>query len=110
MTRLGLRLGAKTETFLGLAGIGDLVLTCTARLSRNYHVGYELGKGRPLAEILGETRMVAEGVTTTVSVRDLARREEVEMPISMEVYQILYEKKDPRESLGDLMLRTLKGE
>jgi len=110
MTRLGLRLGAKKETFLGLAGIGDLVLTCTARLSRNYHVGYELGKGRPLAEILGETRMVAEGVTTTVSIRDLSRREKVEMPISTEVYQILYEKKDPKESLGDLMLRTLKGE
>jgi len=110
MTRLGLRLGAKKETFLGLAGIGDLVLTCTARLSRNYHVGFELGKGRPLAEILGETRMVAEGVTTTMSVRDLARREKVEMPISTEVYQILYEKKDPRASLGDLMLRTLKVE
>ena len=110
MTRLGLRLGAKKETFLGLAGIGDLVLTCTARLSRNYHVGHELGIGRPLAEILAETQMVAEGVTTTVSVRDLARREEVEMPICTEVYRILYEGKNPRESLGDLMLRTLKGE
>jgi glycerol-3-phosphate dehydrogenase (NAD(P)+) len=110
MTRLGLRLGAKKETFLGLAGIGDLVLTCTARLSRNYHVGHELGKGRPLADILAETRMVAEGVTTTVSARNLARREGVEMPICAEVYRILYENKNSRESLGDLMLRTLKDE
>ena len=110
MTRLGLRLGAKKETFLGLAGIGDLVLTCTARLSRNYHVGHELGKGRLLADILAETRMVAEGVTTTVSARNLARREGVEMPICAEVYRILYENKNARESLGDLMLRTLKDE
>jgi glycerol-3-phosphate dehydrogenase (NAD(P)+) len=110
MTRLGLRLGAKKETYLGLAGIGDLVLTCTARTSRNYHVGHELGKGRSLAEILAETQMVAEGVTTTVSVRDLARKETVEMPISAEVYRILYENKSPKESLGDLMLRRLISE
>jgi glycerol-3-phosphate dehydrogenase (NAD(P)+) len=110
MSRLSLRLGAKKETFLGLAGIGDLVLTCTARMSRNYHVGYELGKGRLLAGILAETPMVAEGVTTTVSARDLSRREEVEMPISAEVYRVLYENKSPKKSIGDLMLRTLKGE
>jgi glycerol-3-phosphate dehydrogenase (NAD(P)+) len=110
ITRLGLRLGAKKETFLGLAGIGDLALTCTARLSRNYRVGYELGKGHPLAGALAGTRMVAEGVTTTVSVRNLARREGVEMPISAEVYRVLYEKKNPRRSLGDLMLRRLKDE
>ncbi len=108
--RLGSRLGAKKETFLGLAGIGDLVLTCTARQSRNYHVGFELGKGRSLREILRETPMVAEGVTTTVSTLDLARREEVETPISTEVYRILYEAKSPRTSLRDLMLRTLKEE
>jgi len=110
ISRLGLKLGAKGETFLGLAGIGDLVLTCTTRISRNYHVGYELGKGKPLADILAESPMVAEGVTTTISVRDLARREEVEMPISTEVYRILYENKNPKESFGDLMLRALKGE
>jgi len=110
IARLSLRLGAKKETFLGLAGIGDLVLTCTARMSRNYHVGYELGKGRPLAGILAESPMVAEGVTTTVSVRDLSRREEVEMPISTEVFRVLYENKSPKKSIGDLMLRTLKGE
>jgi glycerol-3-phosphate dehydrogenase (NAD(P)+) len=110
MTRLGVRLGAKKDTFLGLAGIGDLVLTCTARTSRNYHVGYELGKGRPLVEILEATKMVAEGVATTVSVRHLARREGVEMPISEEVYRVLYESKNPRDSIRDLMQRTLKGE
>jgi len=110
MSRLGLRLGAKKETFLGLAGIGDLVLTCTARMSRNYHVGFELGRGRSLADVLAESPMVAEGVTTTVSARDLSLKEGVEMPISREVYRILYENKSPRESLGDLMLRTLRGE
>jgi glycerol-3-phosphate dehydrogenase (NAD(P)+) len=110
ISRLALKLGARKETFLGLAGIGDLVLTCTARRSRNYHVGFELGKGRPLREILAETPMVAEGVTTTVSTLDLARREDVEMPISTEVYRVLYENKNPRKSLGDLMLRTLKDE
>jgi glycerol-3-phosphate dehydrogenase (NAD(P)+) len=110
ISRLGLKLGARKETFLGLAGIGDLVLTCTARQSRNYHVGFGLGKGRTLGEILAETPMVAEGVTTTVSALDLARREKVEMPISTEVYRILYESKDPGKMLGDLMLRTLKEE
>jgi glycerol-3-phosphate dehydrogenase (NAD(P)+) len=110
MTRLGLRCGAKKETFLGLAGIGDLVLTCTAQQSRNYHVGYELGKGRRLSEIMAETQMVAEGITTTLSVRDLAGREGVEMPICTEVYRVLYEDKNPEESLRDLMLRALKVE
>ena len=110
MTRLGLKLGATKETFLGLAGIGDLVLTCTAKLSRNYHVGFDLGKGRPLAVILSKMRMVAEGVSTTISVRDLARRENVEMPIVDEVFKVLYENKNPKESMRDLMLRTLKVE
>jgi glycerol-3-phosphate dehydrogenase (NAD(P)+) len=110
MTRLGLNCGARKETFLGLAGIGDLVLTCTARQSRNYHVGFELGKGRRLAEILAETNMVAEGITTTLSARDLAGKEGVEMPICTEVYRVLYEDKDPQESVRDLMLRALKVE
>ena len=110
MTRLGLELGAKKETFMGLAGVGDLLLTCTAKLSRNYHVGYELGKGRPLSEVLAQTKMIAEGVSTTVSVRDLARREGIEMPIVEEVFKVLYEGKSPRDSLRDLMLRTLKVE
>ncbi len=110
MTRLGLSCGAQKETFLGLAGIGDLVLTCTAQQSRNYHVGYELGEGRRLSEILAETKMVAEGITTTLSVRELAARKEVEMPICTEVYRVLYEDKDPEESVRDLMLRALKVE
>jgi glycerol-3-phosphate dehydrogenase (NAD(P)+) len=110
ITRLGVALGAKKRTFLGLAGIGDLVLTCTARTSRNYHVGYELGKGRALAEILAGTRTVAEGVDTTVSVRELAAREGVVMPIVEEVYRILYEGKKPTLSIRDLMLRSLKVE
>jgi glycerol-3-phosphate dehydrogenase (NAD(P)+) len=110
MTRLGLSCGAQKETFLGLAGIGDLVLTCTAQQSRNYHVGYELGKGRRLSEILAETKMVAEGITTTLSVRALAARKRVEMPISKEVYRVLYQGKSPEESVRDLMLRALKVE
>jgi glycerol-3-phosphate dehydrogenase (NAD(P)+) len=95
---------------MGLAGIGDLVLTATAKMSRNYHVGFELGKGRPLPLILSEMKMIAEGVSTTISVRDLSRREGVEMPIVEEVFRVLYENKSPQESLRDLMLRTLKVE
>lgn len=110
ITRLGVKLGAARETFQGLAGMGDLVLTCTARLSRNYHVGYELGKGKKLSEILASTPMVAEGVHTARSVRELADREGVEMPITLEVYRILDEGKNPRQSLRDLMSRTLKRE
>jgi glycerol-3-phosphate dehydrogenase (NAD(P)+) len=108
--RLGLRCGAQKETFLGLAGIGDLVLTCTAQQSRNYHLGYQLGKGFRLAEILAETLMVAEGTTTTISARDLATREGVEMPICTEIYRVLYENKNPEESVRDLMSRSLKVE
>ena len=110
ITRLGLRCGAQTETFLGLAGIGDLVLTCTAQQSRNYHLGFELGKGRRLSEIQAESKMIAEGITTTLSVRALAARHSVEMPICAEVYEILYEGKKPEASLRDLMMRTLKVE
>jgi len=110
ITRLGVRLGANKETFLGLAGLGDLVLTCTARMSRNYHVGFELGQGKTLPQILASTKMVAEGVTTTTSVRRLAEREGVDMPISTEVYRVLYENKSPTESLRDLMSRELKVE
>jgi glycerol-3-phosphate dehydrogenase (NAD(P)+) len=110
ITRLGVKLGAKKETFLGLAGIGDLVLTCTGRLSRNRHVGAELGKGRSLSSIIAGMRMVAEGIATTLSARRLAFREGVEMPIFEQVYQILYHKKEPGKALADLMSRTLKGE
>ncbi|MCX7974832.1 MAG: NAD(P)H-dependent glycerol-3-phosphate dehydrogenase, partial [Candidatus Aminicenantes bacterium] len=110
MTRLGLKLGAQQETFYGLAGIGDLVLTSTSKLSRNYQVGYQIGQGKKLEEILQGMKMVAEGISTALSVRALAMREEIEMPICHEVYQVLYEKKSPYESLIDLMSRTLKSE
>ena len=110
ITRLGLKLGAQRPTFSGLAGIGDLVLTCTGDLSRNRQVGLEIGRGRRLSEIVAEMRMVAEGIPTTLSARQLAVREAVEMPIVEQAYQVLYRKKDPRKALVDLMSRGLKDE
>lgn len=110
MTRLGVSLGAKQETYAGLAGIGDLVLTCTGKLSRNRFVGTELGKGKTLEEIISGMKMIAEGITTTLSVRQLAQREKVEMPICEQVYSILYEGKSPKDALKDLMSRQLKDE
>jgi glycerol-3-phosphate dehydrogenase (NAD(P)+) len=110
MTRLAVRLGGRSETLAGLAGMGDLVLTCFGALSRNRRVGYELGRGRKLDEIIGETREVAEGVKTARSARDLAARLGVEMPITEGVYQMLYEGKSPRELEIALMERPLKRE
>jgi len=110
LTRLGLKLGAKKETFSGLAGIGDLVLTCTGKLSRNRYVGFELGKGKKIDVILKSMKEIAEGVTTTISSKKLAEREKIEMPICEQVYQILYQDKDPRSALQDLMSRKLKSE
>jgi len=110
ITNLGLALGARKETFSGLAGIGDLVLTCTGELSRNHRVGHELGKGRTLREILAGMRMVAEGVHTTVAARRIARALGVEMPISEEIYQVLYRGKTPKKAVEDLMSRALKAE
>jgi glycerol-3-phosphate dehydrogenase (NAD(P)+) len=110
IARLGLRLGARRETFSGLAGMGDLLLTCTGPLSRNKHVGFELGRGGRLRDIIARMRMVAEGIPTTVSARSLAQREGVDMPIVEQVYQVLYRNKDPRRALTDLMARTLKEE
>jgi glycerol-3-phosphate dehydrogenase (NAD(P)+) len=110
MTRLGVALGADPLTFSGLAGMGDLILTCTGALSRNRSVGVELGRGRSLEEILGGMTMVAEGVRTTRSARDLARRVGVEMPIVEEVYALLYEGRPAREAVENLMLRAPKAE
>lgn len=110
MTRLGVKVGADARTFFGLAGLGDLVLTCTGDLSRNRSVGLELGKGRPLAEILAGMKMVAEGIRTTKALRALARDLRVEMPITEKVHQILYESKDPREAVADLMSRLPRSE
>jgi len=110
ITNLGMALGARRETFSGLAGIGDLVLTCTGELSRNHRVGHELGRGRTLAEILAGMKMVAEGVHTTVAARKIASAAGVEMPISEQIYQVLYRGKSPRAAVEELMSRTLKAE
>ncbi len=110
MTRLAVRLGGRAETLAGLAGMGDLVLTCFGNLSRNRHVGYELGRGRKLEEIVGEMREVAEGVKTARAAHKLSTRLGVEMPITTGVYQMLYEGKSPRELMVELMERPLKSE
>ena len=108
--RLGLHLGANPRTFTGLAGFGDLVLTCTGNLSRNYTVGIKLGKGKKLQQILAEMHMVAEGVKTAKSVYNFSRKLGVEMPICHEIYRILYEDLAPKEAVYRLMTRTLKQE
>ena len=110
MTRMGIKLGANRETFAGLAGMGDLVLTCTGDLSRNRSVGMELGKGRSLEEILAGMNMVAEGVKTTLSAYQLAQKLGVDVPIIEQTYHILYQNKDPRQAVSDLMMRDLKAE
>jgi glycerol-3-phosphate dehydrogenase (NAD(P)+) len=110
ITRLGEALGAQEATFSGLAGMGDLVLTCTGDLSRNRSVGIELGRGRKLEEILKQMRMVAEGVKTTLSAYQLANKLGVVMPITEQMYQVLYEDKDPQQAAADLMMRALTSE
>jgi len=111
MARLGQALGGRAETFSGLSGIGDLIVTCMSRHSRNRHVGEELGKGRKLADIQREMGMVvAEGVATASSAFELARRAGVETPIIDEVHTSLYGNKDPRQAVRDLMLRDPKPE
>lgn len=110
MTRLACACGGKRETLAGLAGMGDLVLTCTGDLSRNRTVGVELGKGRKLAEIVGSMRMVAEGVKTTAATVALARKMQVEMPITRQVHRILEGEVSPREAIRELMERSLKAE
>jgi len=110
VTRLALREGAKLETLMGLAGLGDLVLTCTGTLSRNRFVGQELGKGRSLEEITAGMHEIAEGVKTTLAVKRLAVRLGVEMPITNEVHAVLYEKRSARDGVHELMARPLKEE
>ena len=110
MNRLGAAMGADPATFAGLAGMGDLVLTCTGDLSRNRSVGYALGQGRTLQDILQEMTMVAEGVKTTLSTYQLAQKLQVEAPITEQMYLILYENKNPRQAVIDLMQRELKSE
>lgn len=110
MTRLGVKLGAEAATFAGLAGIGDLVLTCTGSLSRNRSVGIEIGRGATLHEVLQGRETVAEGVATTESALALAQRHAVEMPIVQAVHRVLFERQPARWALVELMTRDLKGE
>jgi glycerol-3-phosphate dehydrogenase (NAD(P)+) len=108
--RLGVALGGRPETFAGLAGLGDLVLTATGGLSRNRRVGEALGRGKSLEQAVRETAMVAEGVRTTRAACALARRAGVEMPIAEQMEAVLYEARPPREAIAALMIRTLKRE
>jgi glycerol-3-phosphate dehydrogenase (NAD(P)+) len=110
MSRLGRAMGAQERTFMGLSGMGDLVLTCTGGLSRNRQVGLKLGQGQKLEEILASMRMVAEGVRTTRSVYGLGREYNIELPITEQVYKVLYEDKDPQAAVQELMQRSLKDE
>jgi glycerol-3-phosphate dehydrogenase (NAD(P)+) len=110
MTRLGIALGAKPITFSGLSGLGDLIVTCGSKLSRNRYVGEQIGKGRKLQEILDEMDMVAEGVQTTKSAYDLSQRHKVEMPITAQVYNILFKDTSPLEAMKNLMTRETKHE
>jgi len=110
LTRLALAQGARVETMAGLAGLGDLVLTCTGELSRNRRVGIELGRGRKLPEILGEMREVAEGVKTTKSIYELGRRLQIDMPITASIFELLYRDKPASEAANELMGRPLKRE
>jgi glycerol-3-phosphate dehydrogenase (NAD(P)+) len=110
ITRLGLAVGGRRTTFSGLAGLGDLIVTCTGELSRNRRLGRELAQGEKLAEIVARSSSVAEGVATTRSARELAARAGVETPIVEEMYRILYEDSSPREAWGRLMSRRLTSE
>jgi glycerol-3-phosphate dehydrogenase (NAD(P)+) len=110
MTRLGARLGANPMTLMGLAGLGDLILTCTGNQSRNFQVGLKLGKGVPLSQILEGMAMVAEGVKTSQAVHLLAERLGVEMPLVEAVYKILYQDLAPKDAIKKLMTRELKDE
>ncbi len=110
IVRLAVAQGARVETLMGLAGLGDLVLTCTGGLSRNRFVGQELGRGRTLAEILAGMHEVAEGVRTTRAVKLLADKHDVEMPITAQVHAVLYEEQSARAAVEQLMTRPLKGE
>ncbi|MGH8925364.1 MAG: NAD(P)H-dependent glycerol-3-phosphate dehydrogenase [Acidimicrobiia bacterium] len=110
LTRLGVALGGAPATFAGLAGMGDLIATCTSSKSRNYQVGYGLAQGRTISEIIGEMNMVAEGVKTTRAVLQLAEKAGVEMPIADQVGRVLYEGHHPREAVLTLMSRGARSE
>ncbi|MDX1812988.1 MAG: NAD(P)H-dependent glycerol-3-phosphate dehydrogenase, partial [Gammaproteobacteria bacterium] len=110
ITRLGTFLGGKTETFMGLAGLGDLVLTCTDNQSRNRRVGLALAQGKALDDILKELGQVAEGVFTTQKVFQLSQKHNIEMPIAEQVYEVIYNNKSPKLAVADLLQREIKSE
>lgn len=110
MRRLGMKLGASQDTFSGLSGMGDLVVTCTSEHSRNRFVGYNIGQGKKLDEIISGMNMIAEGIKTTKSVLDWSNTLNIEMPITRAVYNILFEDEDPKDMLYDLMTRNPKEE
>lgn len=110
ITRLGTKLGANPITFAGLTGLGDLIVTCTSIHSRNYRAGYELGKGRHLKEVLDSVGMVVEGVRTTKAAFQLSEIHQVDMPITQEIYKVLFADKNPKEAVDDLMTRMKRSE
>jgi glycerol-3-phosphate dehydrogenase (NAD(P)+) len=110
ITRLGMRVGAHEGTFMGLSGIGDLIVTCASKLSRNRFVGEEVGRGKKLKQVLAEMKMVAEGVATTESTHELAKKLGEELPIIEQVYKVLFHGKDPHSATEKLMTRDLKEE
>jgi len=110
ITRLGVAVGAKKETFMGLSGVGDLATTCMSPHSRNRWFGEQIGQGKKDRDILKQTGMVVEGIATTKSAYDLARKYKVEMPITEQIYKVLYENKNPKDAVYELMTRSPKGE
>jgi len=110
MKRLGIAMGAKAETFAGLSGLGDLVLTCTSTTSRNYTTGIKLAQGMKLADILAQTKAVAEGVDTAESAYQLSQKHNVEMPIVEQIYKVLHEGKNAHDAVNELMNRAIKSE
>jgi glycerol-3-phosphate dehydrogenase (NAD(P)+) len=110
IARLGVVMGAKAETFSGLSGIGDLIVTCLSRHSRNRYVGEEIGKGNKLDQVVSSMKMVAEGVKTTKSVKALSRKHSVEMPICSAVHDVLFKDENPKEAVEKLMTRNLISE
>jgi glycerol-3-phosphate dehydrogenase (NAD(P)+) len=108
ITRLGAKMGAQPITFAGLSGMGDLIVTCMSRHSRNRFVGEEIGKGRSVEAVLSDMKMVAEGVPTAKSVYQLAEKYHMDMPMAGEVYKVLYEEKNPRQATLDLMGRDTR--
>lgn len=110
MTRMAVKLGARPETLMGLTGMGDLITTCSSSLSRNHTVGEKLAKGEKITDIIAGMKAVAEGVATTKAAYELAQKHQVEMPITSQMYAVLYEHKAITEALKDLMTRSLKAE